>query len=82
MSCLVFSVGSLFSEYTRSGMNSELIVNTNNILLKIINDNFSMLKFPTVLKFLLHCFTFCVQCLLGGHHPLDCTGANDLRSCA
>jgi len=78
----VFSVGSLFSKYTRSGRNSELITNTNNILLKVINDTFSMLQFTTVLTFLLHCFTFCVECLLGGHHPPECTGAHELKSCA
>ena len=33
--------------------------------------------------FFLHSFTFCVQCLLGGHHhPPHCTGAQELRSCA
>jgi hypothetical protein len=33
----------------------------NNILLHVINDNFSMLQFTIVLKLFLHCFTSCVQ---------------------
>jgi hypothetical protein len=78
----VFSVGILFSKYTRSGRNSELIINTNNILLKVINDNFGMLQFTAVLAFLLYCFTFCIEYLLGGHHPPECTGAHELESCA
>ena len=81
-SCLVFSVGGLFSKCTGSGINSELIINANNILLKVINDNFSMLQFTTVLTFLIHCFTFCVQCLFGSHHCPECTGAHKLKSCA
>jgi len=30
-------------QYTVSGRNNELIIDTNNILLRVINDNFSML---------------------------------------
>jgi hypothetical protein len=43
--------------------------NTNNILLRVNNDSFSTLQVASVLEFVLHCFTSCVQCLLGGHHP-------------
>jgi len=66
----------------RSSRNSKLILYTNNILLKVINDKFSTLRFTTVLKFVLHCFTFCVQCLLSGHHSPECTDAHELWSCA
>ena len=62
-----------------SGRNSELTINTNNILLKVISDNFSTLQFTRVLKVVLHCFAFCVQCLLGGYHPPECTGVQELR---
>ena len=65
--------------FTGSRRNSELIINTNNIILKVINDNFSTLRFTSVFKVVLHCFTFCVQCLLGGHHPPECTDAHQLR---
>jgi len=51
----------------------------NNILLKVINDNFSTLRFTSVLKVVLHCFAFCVHCLLGGHHPPECKDAHELR---
>ena len=61
----------LFTD-TGSGRNSELIINTNNILLKAINENFSTIQFTIALNLFLHCFTFCVQCLLGGHHPPEC----------
>ena len=66
------------------GRNSELIINKNNILLKIIDTSFSTSQFTMALNFFffLHSFTFCVQCLLGGHHPPQCTGAHELRSCA
>ena len=67
--------------YTGYGRNSELIINMNNILLRVLNDNFSTLQFTIVLKFVSHCFTFCLQCLLGGHHPPECTGAHELRNC-
>ena len=30
-------------QYTGSGRNNELIIDMNNILLRVINDNFSML---------------------------------------
>jgi hypothetical protein len=43
---------------TGSCRNSELIINTNNIFIKVINDNFSMLQFTVVLKLFLHYFTF------------------------
>ena len=59
--------------------NIELIINKNNILLKVINENFSTLQFTGVLKVVLHCFTFCVLCLLGGHHPPECRGVHELR---
>jgi hypothetical protein len=54
---------------TGSGRKSELNINTINILLRVIKDSFSTLQFTTVLEFVSHCFTFCVQCLSGGHHP-------------
>jgi len=58
------------------GRNSELIINKNNILLKVTDTNFSTSRFTMVLNlFFLHSFTFCVQYLLGGHHPPQCTGA-------
>ena len=63
------------------GRNSELIINKNNILLKVIDTNFSTSQFTVVLNFFLHSFTFCVQWLLGGHHPPQCTGLHELRSC-
>ena len=66
---------------TGCGRNSELIINKNNILLKVIDTNFSISQFTMVLNFFLHSFTFCVQCVLGGHHPPQCTGAHEL-SCA
>jgi hypothetical protein len=66
---------------TGCGRNSELIINKNNILLKVIDINFSTSQFTMVLNFFLHGFTFCVQCLLGGHHPPQCTGAHELSSC-
>jgi hypothetical protein len=31
-----------------------------------------------VLKFVVHCFTFCVKCRLGGYHPLECTRVENL----
>ena len=68
--------------YTGCGRNSELIINKNNILLKVIDTNFSTSQFTMVLNFSLYSFTFCVQCLLGGHNPPQCTGAHELRSCA
>ena len=68
--------------YTGSGRNSEQIINTNNILLKVINDKFSMLQLVTLFKCVVHCFTFCVHCLLCGHSPPECTGAHELRNCA
>ena len=68
--------------YTECGRNSELIINKNNILLKVIDTNFSTSQFTMVLNFILHSFTCCVQCLLGDHHPPQCTGAHELRSCA
>jgi len=60
---------------------SELTVNMNNILPKVININFNMLQFTTVLKLFLNFFIFCVKHLLRGHHPPECTGAHELRSC-
>jgi len=66
---------------TGSCRNSELIINMNNILIKIINENFSMLQFTIALKLFLHYFTFCVQSFSGGHHRPECTGAYYLRSC-
>jgi hypothetical protein len=72
---------SVMSECTRCRRNSELIIN-KNILLKVIDTNFSTSQFTMVLNFISHSFTFCVQCLLGGHHPPQCTGAHELRSCA
>jgi hypothetical protein len=56
--------------YTGCGRNSELIINKNNILLKVIDTNFSTAQFTMVLNIFLHSFTLCVQCLLGGLHPL------------
>jgi len=53
----------------------------NNILPKVININFSLLQFSTVLTLFLNFFPFCVQRLLHGHHPPECTGAQELRSC-
>ena len=67
---------------TGCGRNSELIINKTNILLKLIDTNFSTSRFTIALNFSLHSSTFCVQCLLGGHHPPHCTGAHELRSCA
>jgi hypothetical protein len=52
----------LAEAYTGSGINSEKIINTDNILIKVINDNFSMLQFSIVLKMFLNYFTFFVQC--------------------
>lgn len=52
----------LAESYTGSGINSEIIINTDNILIKVINDNFSMLQFSIVLKMFLNYFTFFVQC--------------------
>ena len=75
------AVHTLTSSCRGSSRNSELIINMSNILLQVINDNFSMLQFSIVVKLFLHCFTFCVQCLLGGHHPAECTGAHEIRSC-
>ena len=66
---------------TGCGRNSELIINKNNILLKVIDTNFSTSQFTMVLNFFLHSFTFCVKCLLGDHHPQR-TGAHKFRSCA
>ena len=60
---------------TGSCRKSELIINTNNIFIKVINDNFSMLKFTVVLKLFVHYFTFCVQCFSGGHYAPECTSA-------
>jgi len=54
--------------------NSELIINTNKIFIKVINESFSMLKFTVAFKLFLHYFTFCVQCFSGGHDPPECTG--------
>ena len=73
---------SLFGKSTESRRNSELIINKNNILLKVIDTTFSTSQFTMVLNFFLHCFTFCVQCLLGGHHPSQCTGAHELKEAA
>jgi len=57
---------------TGCSRNSELLINTNNILLKVININFSMLQVTSVL----HCFyivaLFCVQY----------RGAHEFRTCA
>src|SRR5215510_3773604 len=64
--------------YTRCGRKSELIINKNNILRRVINTNFSMSQFTLVLIVFLHSFTFCVQCLLDGHHPPQFTGAHEL----
>jgi hypothetical protein len=47
----VFNVGSLFTKYIRSGRNSELIINTNNILLKVMND-FFFIVVPCILVIL------------------------------
>ena len=60
---------------TGSCRNSELFINTNNIFIKVINDNVSMLQLTTALKLFLHYFNFCIQCFSGGHHPAECTGA-------
>jgi hypothetical protein len=38
--------------YTECGRNSELIINNNKILLKLIGTNFSTSQFTTVLNFL------------------------------
>jgi len=38
-------------ENTGCGRNSELIINKNNILLKVIDTKFSMSQFTTVLNF-------------------------------
>jgi hypothetical protein len=62
---------------TGSGRNSEVIINTNNTVLKVINDNFSKLQFTNVLKFVLRCFTLLCMMVLGGHHPPECTGAHE-----
>ena len=50
---------------TGSGRSTELIINANNIVLRVINDDFGTLQFTTVLKFVVHCFT-CAQCFVGG----------------
>jgi hypothetical protein len=68
--------------YTECGRISELIINKNNILLNVIDTSFITSQFIMNLNFFLHIFTFCVQCLLGGHHPPRCTGTHELRSCA
>jgi hypothetical protein len=47
---------------TGSCRNIELIINMNNIFIKVINDNFSMLQITIALKLFLQYFTFCVQC--------------------
>ena len=65
--------------HTGCGRNSELIINKNNILLKVNDTNFSTSRFTMVLNFFLHSFTFCVQCLLGGHHPPQCTRVMKVR---
>jgi hypothetical protein len=66
---------------TGSSRNTELIINMNNILLTVSNDNFSILQLPLCLNWFLHFFTYHVQCLLGGHHPLECTGARVEKMC-
>ena len=66
--------------YTGCGRNNEIITNKNNILLKVIVTNFSTSRFTMLLNSL-HSFTFCVQCLLSGHRPPQCTGTHELRSC-
>jgi hypothetical protein len=55
--------------------NSELITNTNNVFINVVNDNFSMLQFTIALKLFVYYFTFCVKCFSGDHHPPECTGA-------
>jgi hypothetical protein len=42
------------------GRYGELIINTNNILLKIIIVNFNMLQFTVVFQLVFRCFIFCV----------------------
>ena len=59
---------------TGSSRSTELIINANNIILRVINDNFSALQFTAVFKFVVHCFTCCAQCFVGGHHPHERTG--------
>ena len=65
--------------YTGCAINSELITNKNNILLEVIDTNFSTSQFTMVLHIFLHSFTFCVQCLLGGHHPPQRTGTHSVK---
>ena len=68
--------------YTESGRNSEQIINTNDILLKVINGNFSTYNLLPCLNLLYIFSLFVYNCLLGGHSPPECTGAHELRSCA
>jgi len=78
---LLSELGIIYSEESGHGRNSELIISTLNILLKVININFSTLKFTTVLKFFYIVSTF-VYDALGGHHPPKCSGAHGLWNCA
>jgi len=70
-------VGIIYLEESGRGRNSELIISTHNILLKVININFSTLKFTTVLKFFYFVLPFMYDAL-GGHHPPECSGAHGL----
>jgi hypothetical protein len=62
---------------TGSGRSTELIINANNIVLRVINDNFSTLQFATVLKFAVHYFTYCAQ----WSPPSRMHRAHELGSC-
>jgi len=46
------------SVYTGCDRNSELIINKNNVLLQVIDTNFSTSQFTMVLNFFLHSFHF------------------------
>jgi hypothetical protein len=58
----------MLGHYTECGRNSELIINKNNILLKVIDTSFITSQFTVVLYFFLHGFTFYVQCLNAQAH--------------
>jgi len=70
-------LGIIYSEDSGCGRNGELIISTHNNLLKVININFSTLKFTTVLKFF-YIVSLFVYNVLGGRHSPKCSGAHGL----
>jgi hypothetical protein len=71
-----------YSHNIGCGRNSELIINKNNILVKVIGTSFITSQFTLVLNFFYIVSLSVYVCLLGSHRTPQCTGTHQLRSCA